>query len=712
MASPSPMTRRRSPSAGSTRLIARHCRAEACLALDERGHRVALGLVNGFQDVTRILAVDLQRERDVAAHDDAVDVVAASACPSLSPDPRTPCTSSRGRSRARSLTGAKNASPSSKLALGTRSSPTEPEYVYGVQFATRTSAARPAPSISSCSSNRARRSLSTAAVAFTNATSPGRLPSGLVRAGRRGADQSAGAPMAVDPATSRSSRRRGRLRERRARFDEQLEIEGVGRAAFVLVANGPPYTYAGSVGLDRRPARASTRVSRSSLRSGCARATSRDRSCTASADPAQDGHASPPTTPTASSCAATTRSRCRSTARMRVTSLDAVYEAERDAVTVARVRRGASPYNARDEPRAPRRRRPAPRHRRRRVDPRRRGRRARRGRAARSSTATSCSCARTTSARSSTTDRAASAPTRSSGTTRRCRPAPCSRSRSATGSSRPTVSRRSGSCAECRCRPCSRGGAATRPAGGTRASSTSPRSACRSRRRSRTPSGFAWGSRLKGEDRVALTLFGDGATSEGSFHEGATFAGVMKAPVILFCNNNQWAISTPLVQQTAAPTLADKAIGYGMPGVRVDGGDVLAVYEATRDAVERARAGDGPTFIEAVTYRAAPHATADDPSLYIDQERVEEERENECVGRYERYLRRARRAHGRAGGGDQARGARADARRDRRGRGRAARRRRARLRARVRRPAAVARATTSPSCGGSSGWLSASSSRR
>jgi pyruvate dehydrogenase E1 component alpha subunit len=152
--------------------------------------------------------------------------------------------------------------------------------------------------------------------------------------------------------------------------------------------------------------------------------------------------------------------------------------------------------------------------------------------------------------------------------------------------------------------------------------------------------GFAWGSRLKGEDCVAIAYFGDGATSEGAVHEGATFAGVMKAPVILFCNNNQWAISTPLSEQTAAATLADKAIGYGIPGVRVDGGDVLAVYEATRGAVERARAGEGPTFIEAVTYRAAPHATADDPSIYIDPERVSEERENECVGRYERYLLR------------------------------------------------------------------------
>jgi pyruvate dehydrogenase E1 component alpha subunit len=152
--------------------------------------------------------------------------------------------------------------------------------------------------------------------------------------------------------------------------------------------------------------------------------------------------------------------------------------------------------------------------------------------------------------------------------------------------------------------------------------------------------GLAWGKKLKGEDAVAIVYFGDGATSEGAFHEGANLAGVMKAPLVLFCNNNGWAISTPVSAQTAAETLADKAVGYGMPGVRVDGGDVLAVYEATRAAVERARAGDGPTFLEAVTYRAAPHATADDPSAYIDPVRVEEERANECVGRYERYLRR------------------------------------------------------------------------
>jgi pyruvate dehydrogenase E1 component alpha subunit len=152
--------------------------------------------------------------------------------------------------------------------------------------------------------------------------------------------------------------------------------------------------------------------------------------------------------------------------------------------------------------------------------------------------------------------------------------------------------------------------------------------------------GLAWGKKLRGEDACAIAYFGDGATSEGSFHEGANFGAVVEAPLILFCNNNQWAISTPLSAQTRAETLADKAVGYGMPGIRVDGADVLAVYEATRDAVERARAGGGPTFIEAVTYRTAPHATADDPRAYIDLDRVEEEKKRECVGRYEGYLKR------------------------------------------------------------------------
>ena len=152
--------------------------------------------------------------------------------------------------------------------------------------------------------------------------------------------------------------------------------------------------------------------------------------------------------------------------------------------------------------------------------------------------------------------------------------------------------------------------------------------------------GLAWGKRLRGGSECALVFFGDGATSEGSFHEGANFAAVMRAPLVLVCNNNQWAISTPLSAQTRAEALVDKAAGYGIPGVRVDGRDVLAVYEAVHEGVTRARAGEGPTFVEAVTYRAAPHATADDPKAYIDLERVEEELANECLGLYEGYLRR------------------------------------------------------------------------
>jgi pyruvate dehydrogenase E1 component alpha subunit len=152
--------------------------------------------------------------------------------------------------------------------------------------------------------------------------------------------------------------------------------------------------------------------------------------------------------------------------------------------------------------------------------------------------------------------------------------------------------------------------------------------------------GLAWGKKLRGESTVALVFFGDGATSEGAFHEGANLAAVMQAPLILFCNNNQWAISTPISAQTHAETLADKAVGYGIPGMRVDGTDILAVYEATREAVSRARDGGGPTFIEAVTYRTAPHATADDAKAYVDLERVEKEKKRECVGRYEGYLRR------------------------------------------------------------------------
>jgi pyruvate dehydrogenase E1 component alpha subunit len=152
--------------------------------------------------------------------------------------------------------------------------------------------------------------------------------------------------------------------------------------------------------------------------------------------------------------------------------------------------------------------------------------------------------------------------------------------------------------------------------------------------------GLAWGKKLRGEDVVAMAFFGEGATSEGAFHEGINLAAVMNAPAVFVCNNNGWAISTPVEAQTRAETIADKAAGYGIPGVRVDGLDVLAVYEAAREAVDRARGGGGPTLIEAVHYRAAPHATADDPRAYIDLARVEEERARECVGQFEEFLRR------------------------------------------------------------------------
>ena len=150
--------------------------------------------------------------------------------------------------------------------------------------------------------------------------------------------------------------------------------------------------------------------------------------------------------------------------------------------------------------------------------------------------------------------------------------------------------------------------------------------------------GCAWGERLQGHNNAALVFFGDGATSEGDFHEGTNFAAVLNLPVVLLCNNNQWAISTPLSKQTKAKHLVDKAVGYGIHGVRVDGNDVLAVHTAVRDAVARGKAGQGPTLVEAVSYRAGLHGTADDPTRYRDESAAEQARANDCVLRYERYL--------------------------------------------------------------------------
>ncbi len=150
--------------------------------------------------------------------------------------------------------------------------------------------------------------------------------------------------------------------------------------------------------------------------------------------------------------------------------------------------------------------------------------------------------------------------------------------------------------------------------------------------------GHAYQHRLSGLDTVVATYFGDGATSETDFHAGMNFAGVWKTATVFICSNNLYAISVPIEKQTAAATLADKALGYGIPAERVDGMDAAAVYLATRRAVERARDGGGPTFIEAMTYRYGPHATADDPTLYRSDEEVEAWRERDPLLRSRRFL--------------------------------------------------------------------------
>ena len=149
--------------------------------------------------------------------------------------------------------------------------------------------------------------------------------------------------------------------------------------------------------------------------------------------------------------------------------------------------------------------------------------------------------------------------------------------------------------------------------------------------------GWAMGTRLDGSSACSLAYFGDGSASEGDFHEGANLAAVYRAPTILFCQNNGWAISVPSSEQFVAP-IAARAAGYGMPGVRVDGNDVLAVYAVTRDAVERARAGEGPTLIEAVTYRIGSHSTADDAARYRDEGEVTAWRERDPIDRYRTHL--------------------------------------------------------------------------
>jgi len=150
--------------------------------------------------------------------------------------------------------------------------------------------------------------------------------------------------------------------------------------------------------------------------------------------------------------------------------------------------------------------------------------------------------------------------------------------------------------------------------------------------------GLAYAAQYRGDDVVVMAYFGDGATSEGDFHEAMNFAGVWHVPVVFICQNNQWAISVPLKKQTHSRTIAQKALAYGLPGLQVDGNDVLAVYAAAREAVERARAGDGPTLIECVTYRLGVHTTADDPTKYRSEAEVAMWEQKDPLTRFRAYL--------------------------------------------------------------------------
>jgi pyruvate dehydrogenase E1 component alpha subunit len=150
--------------------------------------------------------------------------------------------------------------------------------------------------------------------------------------------------------------------------------------------------------------------------------------------------------------------------------------------------------------------------------------------------------------------------------------------------------------------------------------------------------GLGWAIKYRQKDDVVMTFLGDGGTSEGDFHEGMNFAGVYQAPVVFVCQNNQWAISVPRSKQTHSKTLAQKAVAYDIPGIQVDGNDVLAVYAAAGEAVDRARAGSGPTMIECVTYRLMMHTTADDPKRYRTEDEVDIWLKRDPLPRYQNYL--------------------------------------------------------------------------
>ena len=151
--------------------------------------------------------------------------------------------------------------------------------------------------------------------------------------------------------------------------------------------------------------------------------------------------------------------------------------------------------------------------------------------------------------------------------------------------------------------------------------------------------GISYGIKYRKQDDVAMVFFGDGATSEGEFYEALNFAGVYQTPTIFVCQNNQWAISMPRKRQTRTETLAQKAIAAGIPGIQVDGNDILAVYVVSSEAIARARGGGGPTLIEAVTYRLSVHTTADDPTRYRTDEEVAEWQARDPIVRFQGYLK-------------------------------------------------------------------------
>jgi pyruvate dehydrogenase E1 component alpha subunit len=150
--------------------------------------------------------------------------------------------------------------------------------------------------------------------------------------------------------------------------------------------------------------------------------------------------------------------------------------------------------------------------------------------------------------------------------------------------------------------------------------------------------GVAYAAKFRGEKAIALASFGEGATSQGEFHSAMNFAGVYKTPVVFFCENNQYAISLPARRQTASESFAIKAEAYGFEGVQIDGNDVLAVYKATKSAVDKARAGGGPTLIEAITYRIGGHSTSDDPNVYRNVEEAEMWKKRDPILRFTTYL--------------------------------------------------------------------------